>query len=273
MKIDASELAGINIRVAEEIEAAKKKSVGPHRNNIWDMAWQEVLDLFVASNYDLDALNPKFIGGSEYLRLGNEYVKPLTKAFELKYYEIVRAIIAENFLPAFNNIYELGSGSGFNIAYFAQKFQTKTCFGSDWVQPAVQILSLLREKKQLNVTGRLFNLFEPDYEANFPQSTAVVTFCAFEQLGNKFENILNFLLEKKPALVVQMEPIIEHYDPNEGIDNNAIDYHRSRGYLEGYLTNLYALQRDNKIKIQYVKRLKFGSLFHECFSITVWHPI
>jgi hypothetical protein len=273
VRVTKKEEGAIKVRIAEEIEIAKKKSVGPHRNNIWEMAWQEVLDQFIASNYDLLALNPKFIGKSEYLRLNGEYVKPVTEAFELKYYEILRAIIAENFLHLFENIYEMGSGSGFNLAYFSQKFHNKNCIGSDWVKPAVQILDLLHEKKRLNVSGRLLNLFEPNDETNFPPSTAVITFCAFEQLGNKFENILDYLLEKKPASVIQIEPIIEHYDSGIEFDENAIKYHRSRAYLEGYLTKLYELQEDGKIEIDYIKRLKFGSIFHECFSITVWRPI
>jgi hypothetical protein len=78
------------------------------------------------------------------------------------------------------------------------------------------------------------------------------------------------LLARKPAICVNMEPMLELYDENNPVDALAIRFHRKRGYLEGFLPALRRLAEAGRIEIVEVKRFKFGSLYHECYSYVAW---
>src|ERR1700682_3688415 len=49
--------------------------VGEHRAGIWRDAWQEQLETFEQSNFELEALNPKFVAGSAILRWQGAYIE------------------------------------------------------------------------------------------------------------------------------------------------------------------------------------------------------
>lgn len=94
---------------------------------------------------------------------------------------------------------------------------------------------------------------------------AVVTFHALEQLGKNFRPFLNFLLEAKPKVIIHVEPLIELYEDNL-LDYLAVQYHRKRGYLEGYLEAVI----NSGAEILELKRNHFGSLYHDAYSVLVW---
>ena len=94
-----------------------------------------------------------------------------------------------------------------------------------------------------------------------------------EQLGDKFGPFLEFLLRQKVHRVVHLEPIAELYDPKALLDFLALVYHRHRNYLSGYLTQLRNLEDDGKISIEVLKRIYFGSRFHEAYTMLVWKPL
>ena len=70
-----------------------------------------------------------------------------------------------------------------------------------------------------------------------------------------------------------MEPTVELYDETNLVDHLAAKFHKKRGYTQGYLPRLKALEAEKKVEILKVKRTYFGSLFMEGFSFIIWRPV
>jgi hypothetical protein len=263
----------------ELMEAIDKKidegfsQVGSHRAEIWESAWADVKTSFLLADMNPKALNPNFIGGFDYLRYEGRYIKPEVREFELSYFEVFRDWLFSKYASRFDAVYEFGSGSGFNLIELSSKFPEKELVGLDWSESAVQILNEYGRRMDLRIRGSKFDFFNPDETLSFPSNTLVMTFCAFEQVGTRFDAMLDFLLSKRPRLVIQMEPTVEFYDTRCRFDQLAIKYHNSRGYLSGYHARLSELARDEKIKYVRSKRLNFGSAYNECYSLHIWEPL
>ncbi len=252
--------------------AAGFSVVGEHRAGIWRDAWQEHLERFEQSGYSLPALNPNFVLGSSILRWQGAYVESVTELFELRFVEIFRDWLFRRYLADIGHLYEFGSGSAFNVAAYARLFPDIPITALDWAPAAVRIAELLKEKLGMKIAGRRFNFFEPDKSLDLARDGAVLTMCALEQTGKRFGPVLDYLVEKRPKRVVHVEPTVELYDPASTHDRLAIRYHDGRKYLRGLLPALQRLATEGRIRLQYVRRLRFGSRFHECYSVLVWEP-
>ena len=146
-------------------------------------------------------------------------------------------------------------------------------YGFDFVQSSVDIVNDLAEHHNLNAEGGLFNMIEPNFDIELDDNSLVFTSGAIEQIASKFDKFIDFLLEKKPSLVVHVEPTYEVYDQTVLFDNLAAKFHSKRGYTQGYLPELQKLESEGKIEILKIKRLNFGSLFMEGFTNIIWRPI
>jgi hypothetical protein len=123
------------------------------------------------------------------------------------------------------------------------------------------------------VTGRHFDFFEPDPDMKLDAGSGVLTMCALEQIGPRHERFVEFLLQKKPQVCVNMEPLLELYEDDNLVDYLAMRYHRKRGYLDGFLTSLRNLAAAGRIEILDVRRFFFGSIYHEAYSYVAWRPL
>src|SRR5471030_3315243 len=65
-EIPENEQAELRAGTAKKIEEGFTV-VGAHRVGIWRDAWQEQLDRFESSGFDVKSLNPKFVDGSAIL--------------------------------------------------------------------------------------------------------------------------------------------------------------------------------------------------------------
>lgn len=81
------------------------------------------------------------------------------------------------------------------------------------------------------------------------------------------------LLEKKPKLCIQIEPVLENYGDNDLLDTLAQLYHSKRGYLEGYKSELLKLKDAGQIEILDDRKLQLGTMLHDPYSILVWRPL
>lgn len=247
--------------------------VGEHRAGIWRDAWQEQLELFEKSNFNLQALNPKFVAGSAILRWQGQYVQAITERLELILLEILRDWLFRTYLTDVDHLHEFGSGSAFNVAAYAKLFPDTPVTALDWAPAAVRIADLLRERHGMKVEGRKFDFFAPDQGFAPAPGSGVLTMCALEQVGGRFAPFLDFLLASRPRRVVHVEPIVELYEPTTPHDRLAIEYHTRRKYLMGFHPSLRRLEAEGKLNIRYQRRMRFGSRFHECFTIIVWEPV
>ena len=97
--------------------------------------------------------------------------------------------------------------------------------------------------------------------------------CALEQTGERFGTFLEYVLASRPRRVVHMEPTVELYAADLPHDILATRYHKQRKYLTGLLPALQRFSDEGRIQLRLVRRLRFGSRFHECFTVIVWEPM
>lgn len=247
--------------------------VGEHRHDIWEMAWADVARRYDDSDGDLSALEPSFIAGTPYLRLQGDYAAPVDPAFEFSFFRVLRQWLFRRYLGDTSHVYEFGCGSGFNLATLAQLAPDKHLIGLDWAWPAVDLIDRVAARYGFALQGRRFDFFHPDAGFTFEPDAVAMTFCALEQTGDRCPVFLEWLLERRPALVISMEPVLDFYDPDSLVDELAIRYHTGRGYLTGYLPWLRRQADAGRVELLKARRLGLGSLYHEGYSLLVWRPV
>jgi hypothetical protein len=259
----------ILLDVLKKIEYDQQIISAPGRQIVWEKGWEENLLDFVQSNYNLDKLLPKFIRPAQVIRLAQNYIKPSNPNFELDYFSVFRCWLFDKYFKEFGTIYEFGCGTGFNLVELARHYPEKKLYGLDYANSSVNLVNEIGKAYGWKMTGHIFNMVSPEKEIEIENNSAIFTICAIEQLASNFEDFLQYLLSYSPGLCVHVEPIIELYDENDLVDYVAIKFHKKRGYTEGFLTRLKELEIENKIEILKVKRLFFGSLYHEGYTYLV----
>jgi len=271
--LEPDERDAVILEVLRRLEADDLTEVGAHRHGLWSEVWREQFDRFVAGDCRIEGLDPAFVGARRTVRLDGDYVEAASGRCELDYYAVVRQWLFRRWLGGCPAALEFGSGSAFNLVALARLYPKMEICGLDWAEAAVGLAGLLGERHGLRVSGRRFDFFQPDPGLTPPAGWAALTFCALEQIGAGFGPFLEFLLERRPAICVHMEPVLEFYDPDRLVDALALRYHTRRKYLSGFLPRLRALEATGRLEILDARRLRFGSLFHEGFSVIVWRPI
>jgi hypothetical protein len=258
--------------VVDRLRMGKSESLLEGRQGAWAQGWNENLENLVKSD-DLDAsLKPKYFRDSRWLRFRGELISLDDQQAESKIFDLIRHYLFLTYCSKSDMIAEFGCGSGYNLLCLARLFPGKQIRGYDWVEPSVEIANLLGSRLGADISGSLFDMTRPDWNARLPESATVVTIHAMEQLGDQFQSFVEFLLREKVSRVVHLEPICELYNPMVLLDCLALIYHRHRNYLWGYLANLQKLEASGKLIIEKVKRIHFGSRFHEAYTILIWRP-
>ena len=263
----------IVLKVLKHIGSDKPTAVGEHRANIWEACWSESLQRFVDAGLKPESLVPAFVTPGLPVRLDQDYAIPAAPQYELNVLQVCRAFLFDRFLKDTDAVYEFGCGSGFNLVALAEQLPGKKLYGLDWSKSANETVNLIRGALKIDVTGRHFDFFNPDRSLELGAASGVLTMCALEQVGTRHEQFIAYLLEKKPAVCVHMEPLLELYDDDNLIDHLAVLYHRKRGYLEEFLTALRALESKRRIEILDARRFYVGSLYHEGYSFVAWRPL
>jgi SAM-dependent methyltransferase len=271
--LDGNEGKRVLDEVLTRIEGGSFSVAGEAAKGRWEKGWGENLEAFLASGGDLEKLVPKYIRPRQPLRLRQQYVLPVDPAFELNWYEIFRHWFFDTHLAPFDAIYEFGCGSGFNLAELAKANPRRKYVGLDWAQASSQILGAMAERFGWNLEGRVFDFFHPDRSLEVGPNSAFLTIGALEQTGERWEDFLDFVLEKQPARVFHIEPILEWYDPDNPVDHAAIRFHEVRNYWRGYPQRIEALAAAGRAEILKRQRSFFGSLYIEGYSQLIWRPI
>jgi len=247
---------------------------GKDRKNDWHRGWSENLNAFTSSGFNLEALQPKYLNKEPRpFRFDGNYIIPDSKTFEKDFIAVISNWIFTTYLHEYDNIYELGCGTGKNLISFANLFNDKKYFGLDWAPSSQEIVDLISKHHGFNISGHKFDFFAPNTEFDILTNSGIFTICALEQLGDKYKLLVDYLLGKKPKICVHLEPINELYDENSEFDNIALKFHSSRNYLKNYLSYLKQLESENLIRILTTKKINFGSLHHDAYSLIVWEII
>ena len=271
-KLSHDEQNAIILRVLKKIHSDELPIAGPDRKPAWEKGWSENLRDFINSGFDLGQLIPKFVKRNEVVRLNGNYVMPANPDFETCFVRVLRTYLFRKYFSDAAAVYEFGCGTGLNLVELGQLFPEKKLYGLDWSKASCDIISKIAQTKQLNMTGVLFDMCEPDYHLELGADDAVFTIGALEQLGTRFEPFLKFLLKKSPSVCINIETTYELYDQSSLFDYVAAKYLEKRGYLKGYLTRLRQLEEEGKIELLAVRKT-FGSPFHDGYSYIVWKPV
>jgi len=260
------------LEVLKRLEVDTQKIASVERRDVWERGWREALEEYVRSGYDEDALVPRFIRPNQAVRLKGNYVLPANPRLELEFVRVLRAWMFREYFSEPAQIHEFGCGTGFNLLALWRMFPDKKLFGSDFVPASVELANQIGKVRGLPLSARLFDMTQPD--AAYPplERAGVFTFGSLEQLGGRFEKFLQFLIERNPRICVHIEPTVELYDENLLVDYLAAAFHRKRGYTAGFLPRLRELAALGIIELVKVKRLDFGSLMMEGYSLMAWRP-
>jgi len=260
------------LRILKTIDEPELPVAGEYRKPDWERGWRENLDEFIASGHDMRALVPKYYRKRAPARLFGDYVMPRSDDFVFNVTNIFRIWMFKTHFAGIRHFFEFGCGSGQHVACLATLFPDATCTGLDWARSSQEIIAAMADKTGWNVHGRNFDFFNPDNSITIPEESAVFTFGALEQTGEKHGAFLDMLIEKAPAICVNIEGVHELYDRNSFTDYLAYKYHMRRGYLRNYLTKLREEEARGRISILAVHHQRFGNIFDDPHSYIVWRP-
>ncbi len=253
--------------VAPPPQNAQKLTIVGDRGR-WEKGWSENLEAFRKS-YDINDLTPKYYHPGRILRYGDSCIMPQDPDFEFNFLKVFRRYMF-SLLKKYNPIYEFGCGTGFNLVTLGQMYPDKELHGLDWAESSMQLLGEINGAYGLKIKSHQFDMFTP-CELDIPDNSAVFTWGALEQLGDRWGPFLEFLLSKNVS-VINIEPIAELYDANNEMDRLSLEYMRQRGYLRGYFGALWNLESERRITIHRIQRQYFGNVNYEGWSFVTWKP-
>ena len=247
---------------------------GQHRLNQWENGWSENFELLKNGKSIVD-LVPKYFGKNKIMRWNGDLIKSQIKNFDYKQLIVfVDSYLHEYVGHKFENLFEFGCGPSYHLLRFGEFNKNINLVGLDWTKASQTIISEIRNLGiNQNISGHNFDFFNPDYGINIPPKSAIFTCSALEQMGNNFVKLVDYLIDKKPDLCINFEPMTEFLDENKLIDKLSVLYSQKRNYLDGYLSYLENLQEQGKIEIIHKNRLYGGSIYLEGYPVVIWKPI
>lgn len=270
-EIRGKERDNVLLRVLKTLNTPTVKVAGAHRKDDWEKGWAENLENFRASQSDIQELIPKFVKKKEAIRFHDDYIMPADDEFETNFVTFLRYYLFGKYFAGVSKVFEFGCGTGLNLVAVSELFPRMELVGLDWAEASCEIVDELAKKLQLNLRSSLFDMFSPDNSVKVDSNSVVFTIGAMEQIGTNFQLFLDFLLKKKPALCLNIEPLYELNDSNLLFDYLAMFYIEKRNYLRGYLEQLRKLEKQGVIKILDTRNT-FGGLYHNAYSYVVWRP-
>lgn len=271
-KLSRNERDQIVLQIIKELYCEEITVSGEDRKQDWEKGWRENLQAFTKSGYDLDSLIPRYFKKYVPVRLNGDYVMPIGVDFVLNCTKVFRSWLFRKYLKDVESLYEFGCGPGSHLAYLAGLYPDKKLYGLDWAQSSQEILEHLANQFCWSIKGIHFDFFQPDLDFHLAQNSAVLTFGALEQVGDRFETFLQYILYQKPTLCINVECINEFYQQNNLPDFLALQYHRRRNYLSDFLTRLRQLESEQRVKILKAHHQPFGNIYNDTHSYIIWKP-
>jgi len=260
-------------QIIERTKNDKQIIAGDGRTETWTNGWAENLEAFKSSGGNLKELTPRFVRAGQPIGWQRKYVLPKSDNFELAYIEILRHFIIENYFAKVSSIYEFGAGTGFNLVHASRIKPEIELVGTDFVQPAVDLINEVGIRLGINLTSSIFDMMRPeDFELELPKNSGVWTFGSLEQLGGQIVPIINYLIRNRPKICVHIEPMSELYDDVSLEDYLANWFQTKRGYTSGLIPLLKQYEDEGRITVNKIQRLGFGSLMMEGYNLVVWTP-
>lgn len=268
-----AELEAYILDVVHRIHESGQARIPEENQEAFERGWRENFDAALEQCITPDALRPRYFRDNKYLRYNKTLIVTDNLNLEYELFTLARLLIFPKYLSPYPWVYEFGCGSCSNLLMLSDLFPDKRLCGLDWAPASVDIANLLAERMGRHIHGELFDMLNPPADFELEPESAVLTVHALEQLGERHEPWIEFLLRVRPAIVVNYEPILEFYDAANLWDYLALLYSRKRGYLSGYYTALQRLAKAGRVEILEARRSYFGGEMHEAYSLIVWRPL
>lgn len=238
----------------------------------FEKGWSENLKASLESGISAGALTPRYVRPHGTIRWMGGFAAPQDPFLAHKLLQLSVKWSFQRHLEGTGSAYEFGCGSCQYLHALGQMRPDMDLVGLDFTQASVAIAQRLRAYGA-KVSGQHFDMLKPDRSFRLKPGSAVFTVGALEQLGERFEPFLEYLLEQNPRVVIHHEPVLEFYNPDSLVDYSAMLWHRKRNYLAGYWPALQHAARRNLIEILEARRPGFGDPYHESSSVIVWRPL
>jgi hypothetical protein len=249
----------------------KLEAAGKHRLEQWEKGWYENFELLKEGN-SVNDLVPKYFGKSNIARWKGDFIKSDIKNFDYKQLLILMDAYLHQYVGNnYDNLFEFGCGPAYHLLRFGNFNRNINLMGLDWTKASQNIIKEINSLEiNTKIKGHNFDFFNPDYNLEIPENSAIFTCSALEQIGENYKEFVNFLLAKKPDLCINFEPCSELLDENSLVDKLCILYSEKRNYLKGYLSYLEQLEQEGKIEIILKKRLFGGGIYLEGYPVIIW---
>jgi hypothetical protein len=272
-EIKGDQLLDVILGVLRSIDLDSQVVASSGRADVWRHGWQENLNAFLHNRDDLSTIIPKYIRPNQIIRYKQKYIRPRNPFFERDFFTLFQMWFFRKYMRSYDCIYEFGSGSGMNIVPLAKMFPHTHIVATDFVQTAIVLAREIASYYHFDIDARLFDMIRPDHSIPIRDNSCIFTCGSVEQLGGEFNDFVYYLIDKKPAMCLHIEPIIEFYDESVLADYLVIKFVKKRGYSQGFFTFLKHLEEQGHIEILKKHRTGLGSLKLEGYNYIVWRPI
>ncbi|MBI2278857.1 MAG: hypothetical protein HYU81_02235 [Candidatus Brennerbacteria bacterium] len=249
---------------------------GAHRLGKWEKGWSENLQAF--RERGKGGLVPGYFSATRDLvkwgKWKQEYIRPLQGNLDYKFLSIILEWLFEKYIPAASSVYEFGCGTGHHLLKVREFNPEAKIYGLDWAEASQEIIKeMVAKDVAKNTYGKKFDFFNPDESFALDANSVVYTVGALEQVGEKHEKFIAYLLKNRPKICFHVEPIGELLDDSNRTDFLTQSYYRKRNYLSNFVNHLKALEKEGKIKIEKAQRTYLGGSLLTEYAVVMWSPV
>jgi hypothetical protein len=269
VRVTPSELSVIELNLKNLIE----KFTNTRSRNIqkWEIGWKENLIEIINTNDFERALIPKYLTKSKNLRVNGKYYKTShLNDIPVIHHHVVASLLRKLPEMDFDKIVELGAGSCNNAKLIHNLFPNTPLLLTDWSNESISIANHLTTLISNKISGAFYDFFALENTVDL-SNCLVITVHSLEQIGNDM-SVLERILEKKPKLILNIEPIVEDYEPMSESGSLLIKLHNRREYFAGFPSWLRNKAQSGKLRVLQSGKVRIGTEISEPYSFFIWEP-
>lgn len=176
-----------------------------------------------------------------------------------------------------DELYELGSGYGYNLFCLAldKKKNWKKLTGFELSTTGVEVGTKIAAHFKLSQMSfeqlDLLDSTSPGF-AKLKDKVAYSHYC-FEQLRHHTETAILNLIKARPKRIIHLETSYELLEPGLNRDLATLLYVKRMDYQDNLLNTLKKLEKENKLRIVNVERLKHSPTLKNEPTLICWEPV
>ena len=272
LPIAGARLDALKNQIRDKIAKDNQRIASPGRAEAWEEGWQAQLEEARTRGFTDDSLVPKFIHHGQAMRICGEYAETLNPRFEADWVRFLRCWFLEKYFGGCEAIWEFGCGTGHNLVAAAEMHPEAKLAGFDFARSAVHLVRQMADARSLPIEAMQFDMLNPNPSLGVPPNTGVFTFGSMEQLGGQVGQMIDWLVQARPKVVVHIEPSEDLYGLSD-FDQLAYRFQTKRGYTATLIAFLRRIAETSEIELLKVQRTGVGSLYLEGYNVIIWRPL